>query len=160
MAYNEIVSLGDTNAKKLKMENYMTQYILCKYKYIRKRVDINTILKRRQVDMQKKQIFIDLKKKYTNKYNMNEFKKNCLKSFDEKKGKVFDRLTNLIQMKMDVFIYLHQSEELNNLEHSILDTLEKNLETTISIVNLANCISTVGGIKRLKSKNSVKLQKI
>jgi hypothetical protein len=102
MAYNEIVSLGDTQAKKEKMENYMTQYILCKYKYIRKRVDVNTILKRRKVDFEKKQIFIDLKKKYTNKYNLNEFKKNCLKSLDEKKNTYGGKLNILNEMTDDV----------------------------------------------------------
>jgi hypothetical protein len=103
MAYNEIVSLGDTHAKKLKMENYMTQYIVCKYKYIRKRVDVNTVLKRRQVDFEKKQIFIDLKKKYTNKYNLNEFKKNCLKTMDDKKNSFANRVSNLKHIMDDVY---------------------------------------------------------
>lgn len=102
MAYNEIVSLGDTQAKKEKMENYMTEYIVCKYKYIRKRVDVNTILKRRKVDFEKKQIFIDLKKKYTNKYNLNEFKKNCLKSLDEKRNYLAEKLELLGEIEDDV----------------------------------------------------------
>lgn len=102
MAYNEIVSLGDTHAKKLKMENYMTQYILCKYKYIRKRVDVNTVLQRRQVDFEKKNIFIDLKKKYTPKYNISEFKKSSLKQMDDKKSKLYKNIENLRLIDIDV----------------------------------------------------------
>ena len=102
MAYNEIVSLGDTHAKKLKMENYMTNYILCKYMFKRKKIDLNLVLKRRKVDFEKKQIFIDLKKKYTNKYNLNEFKKSCIKLFDEKTKKRYEKIDVLYEMEDNV----------------------------------------------------------
>ena len=110
MAYNEIVALGDTHTKKLKMENYMSQYILCKYKFLRKKNDLETILRRRIIEFQKKQIFIDLKKKYTKKYSLQEFNKITMKHLDEKTKILYEKLDNLIEMQENVFNFLFRQE--------------------------------------------------
>lgn len=142
MAYNEIVALGDTTAKKLKMENYMTQYILCKYKYIRKKIDLETIQKRRKVDFEKKHIFIDLKKKYTKKYNLQEFNKNTIKHLDEKTKSLYEKLDNLYEMQ-------ETAEDLVEMQEDMIDNIKKSKNVMFSVVNLVKTIDAVGGIGKI-----------
>ena len=106
MAFNEIVVLGDTVEKKKKMENYMSKFILCKYKFLRKKNDLNTLLDRRKLELEKKNIFIDLKKKYTKNYNLQEFNKITMKHLDEKRKILFEKLENLEEIKENVILFL------------------------------------------------------
>ena len=106
MAFNEIVVLGDTVEKRKKMENYMSKFILCKYKFLRKKNDLNTLLDRRKLELEKKNIFIDLKKKYTKNYNLQEFNKITMKHLDEKRKILFEKLENLEEIKENVILFL------------------------------------------------------
>ena len=84
----------------------MSKFILCKYKFLRKKNDLNTLLDRRKLELEKKNIFIDLKKKYTKNYNLQEFNKITMKHLDEKRKILFEKLENLEEIKENVILFL------------------------------------------------------
>jgi len=55
----------------------MTQYILCKYRFIRKKIELETVLKRRKVDFEKKnnsiQVQLGMKKPIQNRKKRKKF---------------------------------------------------------------------------------------
>lgn len=152
VAYNAINSLDTSYIKKNKIQEYIKKILLGRIKYKFKRVDLQCILDKYQLELDKVECNLEMHKQRPTKNIHNEFIGNVREIIESHLDPICEGFQGMWEFEDNLEDYLTTNNELTDISRQSKNVM-------LSCLNLAKCLSTVGSIKNIRNIGEIQHKK-